>query len=1257
MYIKNADKMKLKTNPRNINTTACLIQSLLLSCSLVFLISCSQNINQKTNEKKTLDPLTYPRTTVLSNLSEKNKPKEIFLENTPKPISISIPEGSGNTDEAPKSGKSSTRLLPPVKHSFINSITNLPIAADAQGNGFFTKYSTDDGLALDQIYCSYKDKNGYLWFGTNGGGVSKYDGRSFTNYTTAQGLANNIVWSIMEDKNGNLWFGTDGSGLSKYDGKRFTNYSTVQGLSNNVVRCIMEDSKGNLWFGTEGSGVNKFDGKDFTNYTTTQGLASNVVRSIIEDSAGNIWFGTYQGGVSKYDGNTFTNYTTDQGLAGNDVRCIIEDKKDNLWFGTNGGGISKYDGKSFTNYTTAQGFANNAVFSIKEDRTGNIWFGTDGGGISKYDGENFTNYTTAQGLVNNAVYSITEDETGNLWFGTFGGGIGKYAGNSFTNYTTAQGLANNVVYSIVEDQIGNLWFGTLGNGVSKYDGRSFTNYARSQGITNDVIYCIAKDKTGSLWFGTSGGGVIKYDGKKFTNYTTAQGLANNAVFSILEDKTGNLWFATSGGGVSKFNGKSFINYTTEQGLANNVVYSITEDGSGNVWFGTSGGGVSKFDGKSFINFSTIQGLADDVVWTIKEDKSGNLWFGTQEGLSLLRPKALVQFSEAIKNKEPFYGPLFETFTTKDGLPDNYVTQVVPDDNSLLYIGTNLGICELMPGNSTNTADKKWTVGKVYNSTTGYPVKDVNIGPGAMYKDSKGIIWIATGSDKTALVRFDPRAIINQDMKPPTVVIQRVKINNENITWNDLTANAANEKIDSNSTAPNIIEEIYDFKRPLSDIERDSMRRKFTKVSFDGISKWYAIPEKLVLSHQDNNISFEFNAIETGRNFLVKYQYMLEGYDKGWSPPDTKASASFGNIFEGTYTFKLKAQSPDGVWSEPVTYTFEVLPPWWRTWWMYTVYLILTIIFILLFVRWNSRRIIHQKNILEQKITIATKQIREEKETVEVQKKKIEDTLKDLEAAQAQLIQSEKMASLGELTAGIAHEIQNPLNFVNNFSEVSNELIDEMNGELDKGAITEAKVIAADLKQNLERINHHGKRADAIVKSMLEHSSSGSGKKEPTDINALSAEYLRLASNFFSAKNNWSNITTQTYFNTDIEKQNIIPQEIGRVLLNLYNNAFYAVNEKKQQNIAGYEPTVSVSTNKSETHIYISVKDNGKGIPQKIVDKIFQPFFTTKPTGQGTGLGLSLSYDIIKAQGGEIKVETKEGEGTTFIIQLPVKASL
>lgn len=277
----------------------------------------------------------------------------------------------------------------------------------------------------------------------------------------------------------------------------------------------------------------------------------------------------------------------------------------------------------------------------------------------------------------------------------------------------------------------------------------------------------------------------------------------------------------------------------------------------------------------------------------------------------------------------------------------------------------------------------------------------------------------------------------------------------------------------------------------------------------------------------------------------------------------------------------------------------------------------------------------------------------QRDEIAQQKKQVEDAMEQLQSTQQQLVQSEKMASLGELTAGIAHEIQNPLNFVNNFSEVSGELIDEMNGALDKGDLEDAKAIASDIQQNLSKIAHHGKRADSIVKGMLQHSRSSAGQKELTDINALCDEYLRLSYHGLRAKDSSFNAGFETHFDSSIGSINIVPQEMGRVLLNLLNNAFYAVNEKTHKSIEGYAPKVVVRTEKLGSNIKIVVEDNGMGIPVSVKEKIFQPFFTTKPTGQGTGLGLSLSYDIVKAHGGQLHCESEDGQFTVFNIQLPL----
>jgi len=947
----------------------CILVTLFFSC----------NRNSKVPERHLQNQMYQSPKTV-----EAINPSPVIIDTCPKPQTIIIPVSPGTYNEHTKSGNISIPLSPPETKpaSFFLHMQN---------------YSTDNGLALDAISCSCIDHIGNLWFGSYGGGVSRYDGKSFTNFTTEQGLGDNSILSVIEDKKGNLWFGTHGGGVSCYDGKSFITFTTAQGLSNNSVWSILEDKKGNFWFGTGGGGVSRYDGKSFITYTTVQGLANNNVLSIVEDKKGNLWFGTHAG-VSRYDGKSFITYSMEQGLCNNSVWSIVEDKTGNMWFGT-GGGVSRYNGKSFVNYTPAQGMGINSVHSILEDKKGNLWFGT-GGGVSCFDGKSIITYTTEQGLSNNSVWTILEDKTGNLWFGTHGGGVNRYDGKSFTTYTTAQGLGNNNVFSILEDQAKNLWFGT-GGGASFYDGKTFTNYTSAQGLGKSSVLSILEDKKRNIWFGTQGGGVSCYNGKSFTTYTSAQGLGNNTVFSILEDRKENLWLGTYGG-VSRFDGKTFTTYTTTQGLGNNSVWCIMEDKAGNLWFGTDGG-ASCYNGKTFTTYTMEQGLGNNTVFSMVEDNSGNIWFGTQGG-----------------GVSRFDGKSFTTYKTEEGLPDNDVAGIVIDKQGNIVIGTNVGIAVLKSfapyfqgenaqnkipaqNNISNEVLRKFNpVFKIYNSKTGYPVKNVNGGSdnGAMLCDSKGNIWVGTGSEKTALVWFDP-ATLNKNPNPPTVVIQNIKIDEENICWYTIAQSVLNGTTYHDS-AMLAQQEIMTYGKVLTEDESDTMRKNFGGIQFDGIAPFYPLPEHLALPHQYNHITFDFNAIEPSKPYLVRYQYILENYDKNWSPVSRKTTATFGNIYEGNYTFKVRAQSPEGIWSEPVTYTFEVLPPVYRTWWAYSLYATAAFLLLLGLYRWRTASLRKEKEVLEKTVDERTaelveknKEVVNQKELVEKQKELVEEKNKDI----------------------------------------------------------------------------------------------------------------------------------------------------------------------------------------------------------------------------------------------------------------------
>jgi signal transduction histidine kinase len=373
---------------------------------------------------------------------------------------------------------------------------------------------------------------------------------------------------------------------------------------------------------------------------------------------------------------------------------------------------------------------------------------------------------------------------------------------------------------------------------------------------------------------------------------------------------------------------------------------------------------------------------------------------------------------------------------------------------------------------------------------------------------------------------------------------------------------------------------------------------------------------------------------------------MKGYDRDWIISKGERRAVYTNLPPGDHVFEIIASNSDGVWTDvPKQFSFTVKPLFYQTGWFRVLALLALFGLIWLIVRWRTASTRERNIQLEKEVAKRTEELSR-------QKKELEQTLGSLKSTQAQLIHAEKMASLGELTAGIAHEIQNPLNFVNNFAELNTELNAEGRDALKSGNWEGAEEILMNILDNEQKILHHGKRADAIVKGMLQHSQKGSGTKEPANINNLVTEYLHLAYHGLKAKDKSFNAHLKTDLDPGIGSIDIIQQDIGRVLLNLFNNAFYAVSEKSKTAGPDYQPTVKVSTRKSSTGIEISVTDNGNGIPQSIKDKIFQPFFTTKPTGEGTGLGLSLSYDIVKAHGGNITVDSLHGQSTTFTIILP-----
>jgi ligand-binding sensor domain-containing protein/signal transduction histidine kinase len=1268
-------------------------------CQAATLFSCT-NSNQQIISTNNQDTLVFaPVITRIIDLPDSLQPKIVDLSKMPEPFKIVFPEpGSSPRKHSYPDGQVveieplKRKLLPAFegKEEYIRKLKENNIFDTGKGGlPYYSAFTTDDGLAMNYVTCAAVDKSGHIWFGTWGEGISRFDGKHFTNFSDVWAPVGGLISSILVDKTGNIWIASQGGGVSCYDGTKFISYLYDQGASAARVRRIAEGQSGKIWIITE-AGIRFYDpGSDsiYNLNTTELGLDSYTFNCLKAHKTGNIWFGTNKGAVcfNPVNNQITDSLTESSGLASNYIYCIHEDKEGNLWFGTNNG-ISCYDAVNKVkpkNYSTKDGLISNVVRNIVEDSKGNLWFGTTQGAVSCFEKNMPKARFNSFYLPFESYALLTTDSLDKLWFGTsnlgaicmdqpVSGGSG-----SFITFSELQGLPSNTASTVYEDSKGNLWIGT--SDIVRFDGTHFTYY----GASNIYPRFFNEDFSGKLWFGIYSPAAYYLEqladgtGMRLSVLTNEHGIARNLVASLV-DHNGNIWLSSWDYGIIRYDGKFLTQYNNNHGLGNNMIRSIAQDKLGNIWFGTAGRGLSCINpsnGGIVRTFNVEQGLVHNYINRLLTDSQGNLWIATNMGINVLGINELKMLNDSMhvwSDTDKRIRNLFKTFTTGNGLPMNKILNFVELRKGKIALGSSNGLAILCyPVDSMETFKSLQSM-EVYNIETGYPVRGVLRDASSMFVDSKGILWIAVNSEKAPLIRFDYNALHRND-KAPTLTIRQLKLNEENIAFQTLTNyNTVNISGTTLDIPTYITDEILTYGKSMSESERQSLRKKYKRLRFDGIRKFYPIPENLVIPHKHNRVTIGFGSNELIRPQLVEYQYMLEGYDKEWSPVVKKTEASFGNINEGTYTFKVKARytgpgiNEANYWTEPVSYMFRVLPPWHRSWLADIVY---SIIIITGFWRFY---LIYKQRLLRLEREKAQKREIEHAHEIETAYHNLEVAHENLKSTQTQLIASEKLASLGALTAGIAHEIQNPLNFVNNFSDVNKELLEELKEELEEGSrqlaagsrqsvedkIKSAEDIANDLIGNEQKINHHGKRAESIVKGMLLHSRGSSGHKEPTDINALADEYLRLSYHGFRAKDKSFNADYKTDFDPNLPKINVVPQDIGRVLLNLINNAFYAVQVKThggaslQQTPSPHKPTVTVSTQKNSHGIEISVKDNGPGIPDNIKDKIFQPFFTTKPTGQGTGLGLSLAYDIVKAHGGEIRIESKEGEGSAFLIQLP-----
>jgi signal transduction histidine kinase len=1056
------------------------------------------------------------------------------------------------------------------------------------------------------------------------------------------------VISSLKDSRGFIWLGTQ-NGLYKYNGYDLKHYkydpNQPHKIAGNWIGGITEDDKGNIWFGVFGVGLQKFDpvAETFTLFPADPNDPDKLPDNKIEQVwyyKGHIWVQTQVGGRS-YDiaNNRFKKYNIG-------FNNFITDKKGNFW-GLTYKSIVKYDAVKDTFIRQLPFLPNQLPHYfyplIADDE--HIYY------VSQE--QKFMDYNIPKNTLTNcdSLYITTPllsiafaEENKVLLFRKDRIEEFDPITKKFTTIVAGEHIkdkwANSFVSKVIP--VKNNHFLIIADKIYQYNHgkRLIDKYSLLRGdekyspLMNAFI--VLPDNTFDLGKFVN----INLDKEKVENlsiqypklkkFADANSFMREYTMQTV-DKEGNQWIAYLNRKdewtleLYKYYPKQdkldLLSKIDSAGPRTGTILGFTKDDQ-NVWL-ACWGALVKYD----INSKQISliaaakdstGLSSNGLRCVFVDNDGDLWVGTQNGLNYQK-KGTNHFVHYFSNPK-----------NKNSLTFNSISNIHQDKNGTIWIGTFSGL---------NAFNKKTGQFKWYFATD--LISSIEI------QEDDQTLWVAHSNSLSHL-------------NPATDKIENYSIN-DGVGENEFNENASTTLSDGSLlfASDGYLNRIYpQLAKPdtgrnfiyLTDIKLYNEPLEVNGA--DGILKQsISYSKTLTFKHNQNIITLQYAALDYTDTEHRQFAYMLEGLIDKWQYVGQQREVTFSNLSPGTYTFHVKSANRDGIWHEmEYPLSIIILPPWWQTWWAYLIYAFAFLWALTAYIRYRSRKLKEENTLLEEKV---------QQRTLE-----LEHSLTELKDTQTQLIQREKMASLGELTAGIAHEIQNPLNFVNNFSELSIELAQELKDEIKKSEKDWDLIedLTDDLSQNQEKINHHGKRASNIVKGMLEHSRTSTGVKEPTDINALIREYLPLSYHGMRAKDKAFNADFKMELDDAIGKINIIPQDMGRVLLNLFNNAFYAVNQRTQlskgfkplESSAEYTPSVVVTTFKKDNSIEIKVIDNGNGIPEHLKSKIFQPFFTTKPTGEGTGLGLSLSYDIVvKGHGGMLEVESNEAIGSEFKIILPV----
>jgi ligand-binding sensor domain-containing protein len=802
-------------------------------------------------------------------------------------------------------------------------LSNISFPQLLSGQQFnFQNYSVSEGLAQSQVYAMIEDRQGYIWLGTQGGGVCRFDGKNFKQYSIRDGLVNNYVESLFEDQEGNIWVGTQ-KGFSKFDGLAFQNFHLPE---SDFITAISQEPLGKIWIGTA-QGTYQFDGEKFTDYH----LPSSRVNYFFYDNKDNLWIGTDESGAYQIrDEQVLKNFKIADGLSANNIKSIYQDDQNNIYFAIFNGGINVYNGSYFSYFRTNEGLASDLVTTMFADDEGQIWIGSQGKGVTIWNPKEntFSYLNESDGLANNHIRNILKDHWGNYWMGTSGGGVSKYSGQQFIHYNTSNGLQGNQVYALAKDTSGHFWLSASTKGISYFDGKKFTHFGEDEGFAEVKSKAIFVDDASRVWIGTEGNGLALFAKDTFQFFTHDDGLSGNFIRDIVQDNQGRIWIATAADGITQIEisreefslsppltgnvdssfQASLIRYRDnlkfriyrkgKLGLASRKITDLHVDKKGRIWFATRDNGIGFFkDDNTIFTISNKDGLLDNHVRSLTEDADGNLWIGmASKGICKLK---MYRNSFIIENYNTF--SYLDDRQNRRTITSNnvYLLQVDKDQN--LWIGTEVGLDKLY-------FDKTGNINKIKHFGKSEGFLGIENCQNATLRDSMANLWFGT---MNGLTKYNPASTSNNPI-PPIVNITAVNLNYEPLSQTD-------------------------FK------------------------KWAnprgGILPGLELPYDKNDLEFEFQGINLSNPEKVLYQWKLTGVSDDWTPLRPKNNADFNNLPPNNYTFFLRAFNEDGVANKtPFEMSFTILPPYWQTWWFRLVSVLLGVFLIAYFIRFRINQI-------------------------------------------------------------------------------------------------------------------------------------------------------------------------------------------------------------------------------------------------------------------------------------------------------------